>query len=99
MCKPAASLFFACLLTCVAHAQTSQSTLQGVVRDPTGANVPEASVTVSNLSTGVANRTKTSTEGRFVMPYLLPGDYTISVEKSVSAPREAHSPVANREKK
>ena len=37
--------------------QIVNATLYGAVTDPTGAGVPEASVTAANVSTGIATRT------------------------------------------
>jgi len=74
-------LTMACALIPAALPQTSQSTLQGIVRDPAGATIPEAKVTIANLRTGVARAAATNTEGRFVFPFLLPGDYGVTVDK------------------
>ncbi len=63
------------------YGQTTTGTLQGQVRDATGAAVPEAKVTVTNIRTGVSNELQTNPEGRYVVPFLLPGDYQIAVEK------------------
>ncbi len=38
-------------------------------------------ITVANSETGVSNKLRTSLEGRYALPFLVPGDYTISVEK------------------
>ncbi|MCL5744315.1 MAG: carboxypeptidase regulatory-like domain-containing protein, partial [Acidobacteria bacterium] len=72
----------ACLLAAELHAQTSTATLQGFVRDPSGAGIPEAKVNIRNIRTGVVRELRTSAEGRYVEPFLLPGDYEITVEKT-----------------
>ncbi len=75
--------FFLCLsFGTLMLAQTSTGTLQGQVRDATGAAVPDAKVTVTNSRTGVSNERLSNAEGRYVLPYLLPGDYNIAVEKA-----------------
>jgi hypothetical protein len=79
--------FVTCLLlvfvaAAVANAQTAQATLQGLVLDPAHAVVPDANVTVANVATGVVKNSVTNADGRFVVPYLLPGDYRVTVEKS-----------------
>ncbi len=57
----------------------STATLAGTVKDPTGAVLPGATVTIHNNGTG-ANRTITSdSAGQYVAPSLIPGDYTITV--------------------
>ncbi|MCL5743616.1 MAG: carboxypeptidase regulatory-like domain-containing protein, partial [Acidobacteria bacterium] len=62
-------------------AQTATATLQGLVRDPSGAAVPDATVAVKNVRTGVPNTTRTNVQGRYVVPFLQPGDYEIAVDK------------------
>ncbi|HZS51704.1 MAG TPA: TonB-dependent receptor [Bryobacterales bacterium] len=76
-------IVIACLLACATllQGQTSTGTIQGQVRDASGAVVPDARVTITNLRTGVLNELRTNGEGRYVMPFLLPGDYAIAVEK------------------
>lgn len=75
--------FAPCLLLASATllGQTGQATLQGVVHDPAGGVVPEASVTLQAVSTGVSRSTTTNSDGRFVLPLLLPGEYSVRVEK------------------
>jgi hypothetical protein len=62
-------------------AQTTTGTIQGRVADATGSVVPSAKVTIANQATGVQQTLTTNAEGSFVQPYVLPGDYTVSVEK------------------
>jgi Carboxypeptidase regulatory-like domain len=64
-----------------ASAQTTTGTIQGQVRDATGAGVPAAKVVVTNSRTGVTNELHTNAEGFYVVPFLLPGDYNVDVEK------------------
>lgn len=61
--------------------QTPAAVVTGLVVDPTGAAVPEASVSVVNSDTGVASQKSTSSEGAFTIVNLLPGTYVLSVEK------------------
>ena len=54
-------------------------TIQGTVTDPSGAAIPGASVTATNVGTGVRTERKT-TEAGFVALSLLPaGEYTVTV--------------------
>ncbi len=62
-------------------AQTSTGTLQGVVKDASGAVISAAQVTITNEATGVKNELATNDEGRYVAPLLLPGSYQVAVEK------------------
>ncbi len=75
-------LALALALAAAVHAQTGQATLQGVVRDQGGAIVPEAKVTLIADATGVSREVASNNEGRFVLPFLLPGSYEVRVEKA-----------------
>src|SRR5205807_1454779 len=55
-----------------AHGQVVTATLTGTVTDSTGASVPNAAVTATQISTGVARSTKTNEEGVYSIPYLNP---------------------------
>lgn len=63
----------------VARAQEFRGTISGAVTDPTGANVPGATVVVKEVHTGTVAQTKSDADGQYVVPFLLPGDYTITV--------------------
>jgi outer membrane receptor protein involved in Fe transport len=65
----------------VAMAQATTGTLKGLVTDPNGAVIPDADVTVKNTATGVETKTKTNSEGLYNVPKLLPGLYTVTIEK------------------
>ena len=65
----------------VAMAQ-SQATLVGTVTDPTGAAVPGAEVTVSNLDTGSERAVETNEVGNFRVFPLNPGVYTVMASTS-----------------
>lgn len=64
------------------HAQVQDGTIRGTVTDPKGALVPEAAVTVTATSTGLVVHGKTNHDGLYSFPQLLPGDYSVIVEKS-----------------
>ncbi|PYV11121.1 MAG: TonB-dependent receptor, partial [Acidobacteria bacterium] len=64
-----------------AAGQTATGILQGFVSDASGAAVPDAVVTVENQRTGVKHTLTTNAEGRFVQPFLIPGEYRLTVEK------------------
>ncbi|HMF75156.1 MAG TPA: carboxypeptidase-like regulatory domain-containing protein [Bryobacteraceae bacterium] len=61
------------------HAQISQASLQGSVKDPTGASVPGASVTLKDKGTGTSRSTVTSASGEYAIPNLAPADYSLTV--------------------
>ena len=64
----------------LAFAQTPTGTIQGTVQDQTGAAVGGATITITNLTTGSAKVVTSSDSGRFEVPFLPPGNYSVSVE-------------------
>ncbi len=79
-------VFLCCLLAALlavatATAQVGGSgTIQGTVTDPSGAVVAGASVTATNVETGVQTSRKTTDAGFFVLTPLQPGEYTVTVK-------------------
>jgi hypothetical protein len=63
-------------------AQGFQGTLRGEVRDPSGAVVAGAKITVTNLGTGETRTQETTSAGSFNFPNLLVSTYTVKVEAS-----------------
>ncbi len=53
--------------------------IAGSVSDPTGAAVPNATITVTSKATGAAQVVTTNAEGSYRVPLLKPGDYTLVV--------------------
>jgi hypothetical protein len=53
--------------------------IQGTVTDPSGALVTSATVTATNIATGVETSRKTTDAGFFVLPLLPAGEYTVKV--------------------
>ena len=60
-----------------AYAQFSSS-LEGVVTDPTGAVVPEATVTLTNTDTGVSQVATTGSRGEYRFLSVAPGPYEVT---------------------
>jgi hypothetical protein len=70
------------LLPTAAFAQVDRATLTGTVKDSAGAVLPGATVTVTNVATGVsASQTSTET-GSYLLVNLIPGRYQVDVELS-----------------
>jgi hypothetical protein len=63
-----------------AMAQLPTATVLGVVKDSTGAVVPDANVTVRNLDTGQTRTGVTSADGSYRLPALPVGNYEVRVE-------------------
>ena len=61
-------------------AQTPTATVVGIVRDPSGAAIAKAKITVRNQATNVEKEAVSSAEGSYVVPLLQPGSYTIEAE-------------------
>ncbi len=75
-----------CLLAALLYAATASGqvagsgTIQGTVTDPTGAVVVNATVTATNVETGVETSRNTTDAGFFVLTPLQPGEYTVTVK-------------------
>ena len=74
-----ATMFLCALLVPTAFGQTETGQITGTVLDPSGAGVPNATVTVKSPATGVTRSTKTSMTGVYTVTDLLPGPYDVSV--------------------
>src|SRR5260370_2286 len=70
----------------IASAQTLGS-ITGEVRDPSGAVMPSASVTVSNTATNASRSTATNNAGIYVFPDLVPGTYQVRVQAAGFEPQ------------
>ena len=70
-------IVFAAMLCAPALAQTPTGSLEGVVTDSTGAVIPNATVTVTNTGTNQVKTLKTDTSGRYQVPLLPPGNYSV----------------------
>src|SRR4051794_23703043 len=66
-------------LPCAAFAQAS---IQGLVVDPSGAAVPDASIAATLDATGATRNARTGADGRYRLPALSIGTYTIRCDKS-----------------
>ena len=71
----------AVLLTGVAFAQSTTAQLTGAVTDRSGASVPGASITVTNVATGITRTATTSEVGYYTAALLPPGNYSVRIEK------------------
>lgn len=73
-----ATLFAALLLPASSFAQTSgNGNITGTITDPSGAAVPNATVVVTNMDTGVSRTLTTNGAGLYTANFLQPGHYEV----------------------
>ncbi len=74
-------LVFALLMTCFAAAMYAQTTgeITGVVRDKTGAVVPNAEVVITNTEQGTQIKTHTNGDGEYLVAALPAGVYNLNI--------------------
>ena len=63
-----------------ARGQAVGATLSGVVTDSSGAQVPNATVSIRNVATGDVRTVSSNDSGLYSAPNLLPGSYEVAVE-------------------
>lgn len=79
--RPFVLFLMVSILSGLLAAQEITGDIRGVVKDPTGAVIPGAKVTVTNTERNANVRTLTTgADGSYVAPYLPVGHYQISVE-------------------
>ena len=78
------TMFLAVAAVCAtfsAYAQNERGTILGTVTDPSGAFVGQSTVTVTNVGTGISTSIVTNDEGLYLAPNLIPGEYSVTVER------------------
>src|ERR1700722_1363693 len=68
--------------TVPASAQTTSGTILGIVTDNSGAAVPGANVTLTNVDTEVKNTATSDGNGAYQFVNMPPGNYTVDIEKT-----------------
>src|SRR5947208_13334820 len=74
-CFSSATLFSMLMFSQICLAQANSSAVSGVVRDPAQAVVPGATVTVTNVETGVTRSAQSDAQGRYRIGEIPPGTY------------------------
>ncbi|HSE32617.1 MAG TPA: carboxypeptidase regulatory-like domain-containing protein, partial [Pyrinomonadaceae bacterium] len=84
LCQASALLVIGlmCATVALGQAQSNAADLQGLVKDTTGAVVPNATVTARNPGTNISRTTTSDDGGSYRIVNLPPGDYEITVEAS-----------------
>lgn len=72
----------AALLSATALSQATTGSIYGTVSDPSGALVTGASITATNIHTGVGKSVQSNANGEYTFLVLDPGDYTIAAQAS-----------------
>ncbi len=65
-----------------AQSEAINGTIRGRVADPTGAVIPQATVTVVNDATAYLQTVTTADDGYYVIPDLPLGTYTVTIQKA-----------------
>jgi hypothetical protein len=81
-------LGFLMLTAALVSAQSFLGSISGTVTDPTGAVIPNTTVTLKSVDTGVVRTTSTNTQGLYSFAALAPGQYRITVEPQKFAKSE-----------
>lgn len=74
-----AALLSFLFLTISAFAQNYRAQIRGLITDNTGAVLPGATVTLSNVNTGVAVTRQSDSEGLYIFDFVDPGIYRMTV--------------------
>jgi len=73
-----------CLVLCpavLASAQVGTASIAGIVEDTTMARIPNAGLKLINVMTGTENDSASSNNGVFLLPGVIPGNYTLQIER------------------
>ena len=81
-CLAASVAVFLLFVAPLRLAAQALSGMTGTVTDQTGAVVPDAKVTVTNIDTKVESHAVTTSAGVFTITDLIPGTYSVRVEKA-----------------
>ncbi|MBV9301448.1 MAG: TonB-dependent receptor [Acidobacteriaceae bacterium] len=76
------SFFVAAILSVSPLWGQAETSLRGVITDPSGASVPIAQVTLANPATGLERHSSSNAKGEYEMLQLPPGTYRLTVEAS-----------------
>lgn len=79
---PAFGLAFALCFSSLSHAQAVYGSIYGTVTDPTGAVVPNATVTVTDVTKNTSITVKSNESGQYTAQHLIPDTYNVKVEAS-----------------
>ena len=75
-------LLLGLLVSATVMAQVDMGSISGVIRDPTGAAIPNAKVTLTNAGTNITVSTTTGSEGQYTFSPVKVGRYSLSASAS-----------------
>jgi Carboxypeptidase regulatory-like domain len=75
------SLSLVSFATSFLHGQSTYGAIAGSVTDPSGAAIPDAQVTLTNLGTTEKRTQPTGSDGLYTFVNVIPGNYRIDIEK------------------
>ncbi len=78
-----------------AMAQLDTATISGVVQDVQGAVIPNARVTLVSTDTGAKMSATTNNDGSFALPPVLPGHYTLQIDRDGFVPYQVQNIILN----
>lgn len=70
----------ALVLVSAMYAQDTRGQILGTITDSAGARVPGVAVRAVNVNTGVETSVVSNDNGEYLVPFLLPGKYTVRIE-------------------
>lgn len=76
------------LLASPSFGQLSTASVNGVVRDPRGAVIPNATVVLRSVDTSVEHRSLTNSSGEYVILNITPGSYTLEASATGFNPQK-----------
>ncbi len=79
-CRTSILVFLSILVASgILSAQSDLGTISGFIKDPSGASIPNAEVTIKN-QTGIERRAMTNESGFYTITNIPPGLYTMSAQ-------------------
>lgn len=79
---PVLILWLALVCSVSSSAQQASASVNGNVSDESGASIPDAQITLTNVDTSVTRTTNSNRSGTYVFLNVTPGVYTVDVEKT-----------------
>jgi len=81
-CSAVASLLFLITFSASLLAQVATTSLRGVIKDPSGAVLPGAQITLTNQANGQSQSTTSNGTGEYAFAQITPAQYSIKVSAS-----------------